>query len=147
MKFQNQLSCALIASILLANPVQGEPRIAQIKKTYIDGSSIAMSCSRARPTHCQVLLSYSGGSREISVDFGEVGEIPTLEHIELIGFSADPLGGAVLTSVECRRRDEGVLSEDVPDVMCFKLFHLSGGRQIVWGATEIRGQLEPVAVP
>lgn len=146
MKHQFHFIGALAAWLLIVNPVLGEPQIAGVQKTYVDGSSVALSCLSARRTHCQLLVSFSGGSRRFPVDFSDVGEVPTLEHIELIGFSNEPVGGAVLTSVECRRRDEGILSDDVPDVMCFKLIHLSRDGQIIWGATEVRGQLEPVTL-
>lgn len=144
------MRCSILAMVILASPVTasaGESKLLSVEKRYADGSSVLMTCGQLPGDVCALEVSLEGIPARYTVDFGRIGEVPTLEHIALLNHSANPYGGTLVVSVECLGRAEKRFTiESAHSVQCLKYIYLSGFHAIAWGATLVMGRMEPVEV-
>ena len=115
----------------------------KIAKTYDNGDALAMTCEGAHNEKCLIVAKIGGVKRSFSLDFASRGYVPNMDFVRMIGASYRPWAFGAAISVECDRRDERVLPEDVPSAICYVYLSLNGNGEVSWQELMVVGQLKP----
>lgn len=148
----NLSKCFLVLAIALFSVFYGKESVGEtafermpkkMSKTYDNGDSLEISCDGFRNEKCLLIAEIGGVKRKFRLDFASRGYVPNLDFIRMIGAGSRPWAFGAAVSVECNRRDEKVLPEEIPGSICYVYLSFNGAGEVVWQEFMVVGQLSP----